>query len=400
MKSCIWLSIAAVLCWAMPGAARAAEQVAVLGVRSLDGDSELERRLSTALRAAAAGVAGFEVSERDFALAQLTLAHGCDDPDARCLREIAQTLQAERLLYGTVVEGEAGGLDLTLYAFTQADGIQSATAPKVEPQVLKGSGATGAISALLKRLTGESDTNSGRLRILGKKPGTEIFVDGTASGVLDERGMLVVEVKPGKHFVLATGGPGEPEEQMALVAGGATVDVTLVQAPSAPSPSEVAATQVTESEVPSVEVERKPRSLRRIFGYGAIALGGAFAVATLYSWIRIGRINDDKDYRAYRASFPRQGSEGGVSDVCREAKRGTLARLDEDDAALENKARDLCDEGARLETLQYVFLGGAVVAGGVGGYLLWSAKKREKSQLTLTPAVRGRTALVEAQLSF
>ena len=81
--------------------------VVVLGVRSLDGEDDQAREISAALRQAARKVEGFQVSDRDVSLAQMSLAHGCDEPDARCMADIAATLKVDRLIYGTTARSGA-----------------------------------------------------------------------------------------------------------------------------------------------------------------------------------------------------------------------------------------------------------------------------------------------------
>jgi len=144
----------------------------------------------------------------------------------------------------------------------------------------------------------------------------------------------------------------------------------------------------------SAEDEENGRKipLRRIFGYSAVGLAGVMAAATLYSWVRIDRINKDADLHAYRDQF------GPNNDVCAEAEAGTLA---DTMGKLEASARRLCREADALEVLQYVFLGGTLVAGGIGAYLLLSDRAPdEPMRVTLQPRfARGRGQL-SATLRF
>ena len=74
----------------------------VLGLRSVEGDDGFAQRLTSALREAAEEVPGWDINDRRVSLDQMSLAHGCDQPDASCLSNIATTLQARHLVYGTV----------------------------------------------------------------------------------------------------------------------------------------------------------------------------------------------------------------------------------------------------------------------------------------------------------
>jgi hypothetical protein len=82
--------------------------VVVLGLTSLEGDDTFATNLSGALRAAAGQVRGWAVSDRDVPLSQLELATGCDASDLSCVQQIANTVGAQRLVYGTIQRDGAG----------------------------------------------------------------------------------------------------------------------------------------------------------------------------------------------------------------------------------------------------------------------------------------------------
>lgn len=84
--------------------------VVVLGLTSLEGDDTFATNLSGALRRAATLVRGWSVSDRDVPLSQLELATGCDASELSCVQQIAQTVGAQRLVYGTIQRSaESGG---------------------------------------------------------------------------------------------------------------------------------------------------------------------------------------------------------------------------------------------------------------------------------------------------
>ena len=95
------------------GATAAAEaqttNVVVLGLTSLEGDDTFATNLSGALRQAASQVRGWTVSDRDVPLSQLELATGCDATELSCVQQIANTVGAQRLVYGTIQRQDAGG---------------------------------------------------------------------------------------------------------------------------------------------------------------------------------------------------------------------------------------------------------------------------------------------------
>ncbi|GAB4201106.1 MAG: hypothetical protein OHK0013_12730 [Sandaracinaceae bacterium] len=92
----------------MASARAQSTNVVVLGLTSLEGDDTFATNLSGALRAAASQVRGWAVSDRDVPLSQLELATGCDATELACVHQIATTVGAERLVYGTIQRDGAG----------------------------------------------------------------------------------------------------------------------------------------------------------------------------------------------------------------------------------------------------------------------------------------------------
>jgi hypothetical protein len=404
----VWLAASAALAIATPtGVARADGKIAAMGVRSLDGEDELERKLSSALRTGAASIAGYTVSDREQSLEQMSLAYGCEEPDSRCLGEIARALSVDHLVYGTVI-GSASAHELTLYLFSASPAHLESTALRgATAAQLSGAAAKDTMAALLRRLFGQADEPSapvgkpigkpsgGKLHVTGPA-GASVIVDGRAAGVLDSSGSLRTELEPGKHTArLAGNGSSSLDDQLVLIEAGVedTIALTVpVPAPNAPD------LRVDDSESPPVDKPR--RSLRKILGWTSIGIGAAFAIATIYSWVRIEKINDDPDYLAYRAAYPRANLENGVRNVCSRARAGELAASMPQQADLEKSAADLCDEARTLETLQYVFIGGTVLGAGVGTFLLLTANREPRATVRLSPRFGAQSASMAATVSF
>lgn len=394
---CVPLALALMLALSLVRPAHAATNVAVLGVRSLDGEDELERRLSASLYEGATHVPDYAVSERQLSLEQMMIAHGCDEPNAKCLGEIATALGVERLLYGTVV-ASGGAYELTVFSFeAKTARIETAVARALKPERLAAPLIDETIGRLIRRLNG--DPGTGLLHITGNAPGAEIVVDGTTRGALDNKGELTLELPAGEHRVHAVGVASGPEpDRKAVVEAGETVALSLeVVKPSLLDDSSLLPAPPP---APPLTPEKRPRSLRRIFGWVSVGIGAAFAGALVYSWVRLHNLNDDADFRAYRAAFPRAGTPDGVSDVCVKAQEGALAAQDASLAGLEAHARKQCDEADKLEVLQYVFAGGTVIGAGVGTYLLLSARKLDRAKVSLSPRFGSQRALLEATLRF
>jgi hypothetical protein len=399
----VWLAVCAALEITTPaGVALADGKIAAMGVRSLDGEDELERKLSTALRTAAGNLPGYTVSDREQSLDQMSLAYGCEEPDSRCLGEIARALSADHLVYGTVI-GSAASHELTLYSFSASPAkLESTVLHGATPAQLSAPAAKDTMAALLRRLFGPQEAppapakpkpTHGKLRVTGPA-GATLILDGKAAGVLDTSGSLRLDLEPGQHAVrLAGPGSSSLDDQLALIEAGVedTVALSVPAAASVPQSSD-------DSERPPPD--KPKRSLRKILGWTSIGIGAAFAIATVYSWVRIEKINDDPDYLAYRASYPRANLPNGVRNVCSRARAGELAATKPEQTALEKSAVDLCDEASTLETLQYVFIGGTVLGAGVGTYLLLSGDREPRATVRLSPRFDAQSASLAATVSF
>jgi hypothetical protein len=393
--------VAAALASPLVPKARADSAVTVLGVRSLDGEDQLERRLSHALRNSARGIEGYRVSDREVSLAQLSLAHGCEDVDAPCLKEIASTLAADRLIYGNVVRS-GDKLRITVFNFDAQTGQIDASAEKtvlaaqlVDPTVSE------IMTGLTQRLSGKRANGAGTLRITGNRPGAHVAVDGDPSGVLDENGELSIsQLAEGSHTVLVETSDGRDRRELTVEVRAdttTTLRALLTQPLPQVSPADAAATTST----PQQDLARK-KYLKRVFGWTSVGIAAGLAVATIYTWVRIGNISEDKALLRYAGYYPESGP-GSTKDACKEAARDHLASTgitDRQRLADENRAGDLCKEADRLETLQWVFAGGTLAFAGVGTWLLWSGYKQEPMTLSLRPRFGVQTASLHATLRF
>ena len=76
--------------------------VAVLSLRAVDGEDSVSSDLTNRLRANAMRVKDWRVQDAKISLEQMMLAHGCSEPKASCLKDIADNLQADRIISGSV----------------------------------------------------------------------------------------------------------------------------------------------------------------------------------------------------------------------------------------------------------------------------------------------------------
>ncbi len=363
-----------------PTFARADSSVVVLGVRSLDGDDEFARRVSQSLRGSAKQIKAWKISDRDISLAQMSLAHGCDEPDARCMADIASTLTVDRLVYGTVLRRD-GNVEVALFNFDAVTGqIESWINETIPADSLEGNALKATTGGLARRLGGMDVT--GALRVRSQAVGAQVILDGKPVGVIDEKGgLLLAGLAVGPHSLTLKKDDASAQRAVEIKEAETTTTEVSLAATTPIVPAKDDGDELTSPGTPSTGM-----STRRIFGYSTVGLAGVMAVATVYTWVRIGSINKDPDLRNYRAQF------GPRDDVCHKADEYALSTTM---AGLEASARKLCHEADTLEVLQYVFLGGAIVAGGIGTYLLLTDKApKAKLSVRLQPSfARGRSEL-------
>jgi hypothetical protein len=382
--------------------------VTVLGVRSLDGDDQLERRISQALRGSVRGIDGYRVSDREVSLAQMSLAHGCEEVDPPCLKDIAATLAADRLVYGNLVRS-GDKIRISLFNFDARSGQIDGSAERTTlASLLVEPGLSELTSDLAQRIAGKRSNAVGVLRITGNRPGAEVSLDGQPAGTLDERGELVLnDVREGPHTLLVVTSDGRDRRELSVdVRRDTTTNLRALLTPPLPTSVDQDQPGPVASEAPP-DPDRTPR-IKRILGYTSAGIALGFAAATIYSWVRIQAIEDSGDLKAYADAYPKSGP-GSTSDVCPKAIDGTQASLyamnpgntqAAKGAALEPKAADLCKEGDKLETLQWVFVGGTLAFAGVGTWLLWSGYHDKPKTLSLSPSFGIQSASMRATLRF
>jgi TolB-like protein len=336
-----------------PGSASGESSVLVLGIRSLEGDDDFTRNLTGALRHAANQIDGWTVSDREVTLAQMALAHGCPDPDAVCLANIAEALEADLVVYGDVRRTSARDrfdFSLNLHVFNRAlqqiEHSVAETVPGVRRDI---DDLREPARRYVAALSGAP--RAGTLSVSVNVPGAEIFVDGVSTGSADSEGHLVVsDVAAGTRNVrvVADGHQSFRSSVTVEAYGEATFE------------AELASTGAGGGVDPLL-----------VAGLGVLAVGAAAAALWIYAMATIqfdiGANADNSPiipqrWGSARAQYP------GATDFC-EAHRDIYPTEAEAPREL-GYINDLCDRYDTWFPLQFVFLGVAALAGGVGTYLL------------------------------
>lgn len=337
-----------------PASARAEDASAlVLGVRSLEGDDALARHTTEALTLHASNMDGWSVGDRRVSLAQMMLVHDCDESDARCMAGVAQSLDVDRLIYGTLRRTGAGDrydFSLGLHLFDRHTG-QIERGLTVE---LPREEAADHVTAHAPRWVGQlaGRPASGALRVSVNVPGAEVRVDGNAVGAAGETGVIQTDMQAGAHRVeVAAEGYGTFRSTVEVAAHRETsLEVELEERASA-SPEAPAAPPPEERVVYGTRVTWPT--------YVAFVGSALSAAVSIYAFVRVGNLHTDDRVLQW-------GDPGGsFDDACGRASAasGSMAEA--------NEAVDLCDQAYRLEPVRWVFLALAVATGGTGAFLLW-----------------------------
>lgn len=318
--------------------AQADETVVILGLTSIDGDDEYARNLSGVLRHAAEGVRGWSVSERDVALANLELVAGCEAPDPDCLAQIASTVGAQRLVFGTITRTSG-----TPYQFAVSLQSYSVATGEVEENVERTLSSTRTDIEDLRDPAREminalaNVPHVGTVRVTAAA-GQEVRIDGTMVGTTDGGGVLVASnVTAGSHEIVVGSAPA----QTVSVSDGAEALVAIQDAGH------------DEGGGPGVN-------------WAAVALlsgAGLAVVGMIVSWAELLSLSNDQAYTTHRETLGAMGMSGDIA--CQESSIAYLGS-----GPMAAHIRDVCSQGNTFEILQYVFLGVAAAAGATGIVLL------------------------------
>ena len=358
---------------ALPATASADTAVIVLGIRSVEGDDDLARNLTGALRGAVGRVPDWSVADAEVSLSQMTMVHGCEEPDAACMGQIAEELGQQRVIYGTVRRTSAGDeydFALTLYIFNAESGqIEDSLTDNI-PRIQTD------IDDLRPRAVRYITQFSGMTRFgtirLTAVPGATVSVDDQNVGTTDETGMLMIsDVAEGERAVSIEASGYETFE--------GTVTVT---------PDE-------QSEFRASMVEETSSNLGWIPAIGLMVVGaGAMAAGTFGFWIpnlkdrqtrsdvhtmceredcaddirnAQTRLNSDNPLTRTELFESMVLTSNQGATLCSEAQLGGIGGT-----TAQRRARDICDEQDKRKTLAIVFNVVGLAALGTGVALLFT----------------------------
>jgi PEGA domain len=411
MRRCAGVLVLMVaVCTALESKASAEDvNVTVLGLRSVEGDDDFSNNMTEALRAAARKVGGWKLMDRSVSMAQMSLAHGCDDVDATCLADIATGLQADRLLFGTVRRVGARGkfdfeLSVSVFNATMRSigGTETTIVPRAEGKVKKAL-ATRA-EPLVAKLAA-ADVGSGSVAIELNVASAEVRLDGTIAGQTQDRRLLLEGIREGEHSLEISALGHLAYSQQIRVAAQQRTDV---RANLEPVPETVAVPTVVAGSTDEPE-EAQSGSIAWL-GYTLIGVGVASFAGWGVSMYMVNDTTNNETFVAYKYAFPQP-----EEDVCEHAENNdsVSGRVTPKQLA---EVKEQCSTGQTFNVLQWVFLGAGVVTTSVGAIILATDDGGEPEQaaglgsgrparargpsLTITPQVSTQTLAVQTTLRF
>lgn len=382
--------------WSTPLAASAQTRVVVLGVRSVEGDDDFARNLTGALRNEASRVEGWAVSDREVTLAQMALIHGCDEPNPACMAQIADSLEANRVLYGQVRRTSVGDrydFSINLHLFNaESDEIEHSIADTI-PGIRRDIDDLREPSRrYVAALSGAPRV--GTIVVTVNVPGAEVYIDDTPVGTADANGRLVVHnVQAGSRAVriVAEGHRGFRSTVSVEAYGESSFEAELAQGDPGMQRSEAG-------------VQGGGVDVDLAFGVALTLIGVGLAGAWIGSWahLKFGIESDDglvntEDWGDAQRLFTAPGQPGGVENFCQETQTRT-------GNPVPGYVRDLCSQAELFEVLPFVFGISAAVFGGVGLYLLirsaLSGGEARSDAFLLEPSFGPNGGYLGARLSF
>jgi len=378
-----WLSLpllafCALISWRTARAAtEAGAPTAVLGLEALGAPPQVVDDLTEQLRQRVTSSTDLcLVPGKD--LVELKLVFACADEGHACMAQAGKSLDAEKLIYGSVKKnGNDYAVWLKLFDVRKekVDSWLTETLPGTQSDA---AGIRAASGRWFAKLTGHP-VNAGTIQVSANLYGAVVTMDGVPVGATTEQPLVISDVKPGRHEVVATKPGSAPARQQFLVANGQTVAVNLTLHPESSGTASTASEGA--SRVPNVAEPAEPARRERDkdeepggpSGRGADGRGGyraGFWVTLGASLVSAGaavkfgldvlKVNKDLD------QFRRFPCMNDPTESCDSSgRRSSLS--DADKMARNTKI----SEGERDRNLQWVFIGVGSALGVTSAYLLY-----------------------------
>jgi hypothetical protein len=389
-----------------------AHVVVVLGLRSVEGDDAVANDVTEQLRSAAKAIDGWTVSNAAVSMAQMSLAHGCEEIDAACLTDIAKGLHADEVIYGTIRRTSARddyAFALELYLFDAGTGSIARQVDDTLPRTQTGFQALAArADKLLARLS--SQNAGGGIEIQANVADAEVHINGQQVGTTHDGSLRLAGLQPGRYRIELRKQGYVPHVSTISVVEGQDTSIAAVLSPAGTAPMGAIET----------DTSFRPSQGHHLawLGWTLIGLSAASVIGTAVSFVVIDDINTSPLYRRYKDAVARGNKMAMMSnlpqdvesDACQAAYDGNTYST-----FTKSKLSDVqhsCRTASTFEVLQWVFLGTAIASGAAGTYLVLTAdhgehtaheheeEARLRPRLFVLPSVGPGSAHLSATLRF
>jgi hypothetical protein len=343
-----------------------------LGLMQLESDAvhddKVTPMLMAELRDALPKRPDYELVDTHVNMTQLSLAEDCSVAELSCLAQIAERLKLDGFMFGRLTHDDGEVPMASFRRFDRARGtIQSTAIISFGSERFSPERMQAEVYQLLNKLLGPAPKQS----------------QAVAAAV------PVAEAAP----PIAAAAPKAEEPPAAQAQATAPKDNSAVAAQANSSAPLVLNDKLQVNE---------GLSARKFAGY--VLLGGAAASVGLsvLSFVQVDRAANNSSFQDYRTLVG--ATNGNVKDVCDEANAGKRYGQSADNF---RQVKSSCSSGTTFEVLQYVFIGGALVTGGLGAFLLFGGGgDKEKAAatglqtLTLHPSIGRGGASLNARMRF
>lgn len=370
--------VLASLCVLAPGSSAAQSPpvkpwVQVIDIRSADAPAQASS-VTTAIRRELG-----RPPEAGFKLDDLIREMSCSAvPDSACLARIAGRVDADQFVWGFARRTAPGQVTFELHMYSRgeperytelplSDSLTDPSSPALQRQVQS------ALSVLITR--GGSATV--RLHV-GNVDG-QVLVDGRPATDLRD-GQVTLSLRAGEHTIEVRSASYAVPSRKLFLQPAAVADVDL-------EPRALAGN--------SPDSHATPTNWHKNLGWTAIGAGAVFTGLGLWSATKVHDADQDSALAAYRSNLTAN------VDACDQAKGDTRPLVN---GVAPSNVVDACDRGTKYSTMQWAFLGTALVSFGTGIYLLASdpgpQHPRPAARFQLLPAAGKAGGKLEARFTF
>jgi hypothetical protein len=402
------------LALALPTAAQAQTAVAVLGLEPLDAPEEIASLVTQALRQRVAQARATRlVSGKP--LAELKLVFGCLDESPTCMAHIGSSLNAERLLYGSVRKLRGGYAISLKYLDIPRQRIEIEQSFPLHRGDANAAGIRTAAENWLATLTG---IRTATIRLTSTVAGAQIYFDDRAAGTTSTEPTTLADLEPGRHAVRLEAKGYKTFTAIVRLGAGEALDMTAPLEKQEETPV-VALTGPTGPTGPFAPVAESPgRSARIAFwstlGAGVVVLTVAIVAAAEVS--HYASLKQDQQTKDCPAVLPvgfeyrciQNEDHTPVRDLCAEAAKHVQGDTPRNAAIV-----SYCNSGKAWSSATYILIPVAAALGLTSAYFGWSgylkARPSEgrgantaqlRPRLRFTPVVQPGLTAIGAEVRF